>query len=107
MIELLYLAGPYSGDVVANVAAARDAARWVVENRPCWFPVTPHLMTAHMEYLAPREYFLEGTLAVLERCRAVALLPGWHRSEGTLGEITRAGKLGMPVYISVQEVPER
>jgi hypothetical protein len=50
--------------------------------------------------------FIEGDLEIIARCDAILMLPGWERSEGSRMEYSRAVELRMPVYLSVEDVPE-
>lgn len=50
----------------------------------------------HMERGPPKlgdEFWLRGTMPLMERGDAVVLAPGWHRYSGTRAEITRATDL--------------
>lgn len=49
--------------------------------------------------------FLDGTLALMERCDAVVLINGWRYSAGTLGEVHRARELGMPIFACLEDLP--
>ena len=66
--------------------------------------VCPHTMTRYYQQSAPDSVWLEGLLSLVERCDAVVLVPGWQRSEGTIGEIARAISLGIPVFSSIQDL---
>jgi len=101
-VKLIYIAGPYRAAdrqaIARNITAAREIA--VHAAGEGWFPVCPHLNTAHMEEELdyPDEYWLAGTMALMERCAAVVLVPGWQNSAGTLAEVARAKQLGIPVF---------
>jgi len=45
-------------------------------------------------------------LAWLEVCDAILMLPGWETSKGAVIEHQRAAELGMPIYYSIEEVPD-
>jgi hypothetical protein len=100
-MTIVYLAGPYRGAVRANVrrAEAYAARLWA-----CGYAVLcPHLNTAFMDDVASPQTFLDGDLEMiraLARSPAdfiLALLPGWRRSKGTLGERKLARSLGVEV----------
>ncbi len=101
-MKLIYIAGPYRGpdraSIARNIANAREIA--VHAAREGWFPVCPHLNTAHMEEDLdyPDDYWLAGTMLLMEKCAAVVLVPGWQNSNGTLAEVARAKQLGIPVF---------
>ncbi len=69
------------------------------------FPVVPHLNTRDFENQVKKnddQYFLDGTMAMLERCDAVLLtMPDADVvSTGTKAEVHRAHQLGIQVYRS-------
>lgn len=110
MQPLIYVAGPYRAATRDDIARNIDAARVIGISAAAigWFPVIPHANTAHMELDLPDlgdEFWLRGTLAIMERCDAVVLVPGWERSAGTLGEIARADALRIPVFRTLDTLP--
>jgi hypothetical protein len=108
-MKIIYTAGPYRGDgwnaVFENIIRARTAARqlWLRG----WAVICPHANTLFMDGpdIAAMN-FIEGDLAIIDRCDAILMLPGWERSEGSKMEYSRAVELGMPIYLSVEEVPD-
>ena len=73
-----------------------------------WFPVIPHANTAHMELDLPElgdDFWLRGTMEMMERCDAVVLVPGWESSAGTKAEIARADALRIPVFRTLDTLP--
>ncbi len=110
MQPLIYVAGPYRAATRDAIAQNIDAARQVGTSAAAlgWYPVIPHANTAHMELSLPHlgdEFWLRGTLELMERCDALVLCPGWERSEGTLGEIARADTLRLPIFRSLDLLP--
>lgn len=110
MTPLLYVAGKYRAATREAVSANIEAARQVgiAAAGLGWYPVIPHTNTAHMEHDLPHAgdaFWLGGTLEVMTRCDAVVLVPGWETSEGTLGEITRADQLQIPVFRGLHLLP--
>lgn len=97
---MVYLAGPYSGDVEAHIASARRVAVRVAALGH--LPVTPHLNTpVGFEELQPYEFWIAAYLKLLGRCDAILMLPGWERSNGARQERQHAMAIGLP------EVTER
>jgi hypothetical protein len=108
-LRIIYTAGPYRGDgwnaVFENIVRARTAARklWLRG----WAVICPHANTLFMDGPEiPAVSFIEGDLEIIARCDAILMLPGWERSEGSRMEYSRATELRMPVYLSVEEVPD-
>lgn len=108
-MKLIYIAGPYRAPdretIARNIAAAREEA--IFAGSMGWFPVCPHLNTAHMEDDLPHlgdEFWLAGTMRLMERCHAVLLVPGWEQSAGTLAEICRARACSLPVFQTRQQL---
>jgi len=106
---LIYVAGPYSADTLAatelNIQAARHVGRLVA--RKGWLPVIPHGNTYHFDELIklPQEFWLAGTLNLMERCDAVVMVDGWEISKGATAEHKRARKISLPVFDSSLQVP--
>ena len=96
--EVAYVAGPYSGDVDANIRAARQVAIKLWEMG--YAVITPHLNTAHMEQDSQVSYeqFVRGDLAIIHKCDLVVLLPGWQNSPGACREERFADEIGTPAY---------
>lgn len=103
---ILYIAGPYRGDVDANIQAAREAAISVWEAGH--FALCPHLNTAHFELdcRVNDETYIERDLDVLVRCDGIIMLPGWEESAGAETEHEEALRQEMPVWYW-PEIPER
>lgn len=121
-MKLVYVAGPYrsnvEGGVKSNIAKAQLMGLTIATSghKLGLFPVIPHMNTANFETHAfrvtemsggfvepvPDEYWLHGTMALMEKCDAV-LLTHPHAgtvSSGTRAEILRAIELGIPVYVN-------
>jgi nucleoside 2-deoxyribosyltransferase len=106
-MKLVYLAGSYRGKSKfpplnwlqrqINIHRARAAAK---ELWKMGFSVlAPHLNTCNFDGLCPDQVFLDGTMEMMKRCDAVALLPNWFDSSGTLAEIKKADELKIPIYV--------
>lgn len=101
----MYIAGPYSGDVTANVhkawLAGREIAQWG------YIPVIPHTMTAHMEdILTPNDWYAI-TLELLKLCDAIYMLKGWELSRGAVEELDYAANtMKIHVYYQGSKEPE-
>ena len=94
---VLYVSGPYRGDVDKNIAAARAAAIELWELG--YAVICPHLNTANFQndcHIEDGEYIL-GDLEILKRCDGMIMLPGWETSEGACAEMRHAVDLNMKV----------
>ena len=110
MPPIIYVAGPYRAKTRAaisqNIEAAGRLGAYVCDIG--WFPLIPHMNTAHLDSELPYlsdEFWLRGTMALMERCDAVALVPGWESSAGTRDEIRRADELRLPVFYAPDLIP--
>src|SRR3990167_7566055 len=97
---IIYLAGPYRGNVTENIEAAIKVAGevWAAGH----VALCPHANTAHFDTLfpdIPDEAYLEGDLKLAARCDAMLMLPNWEKSGGATAERDYADKLGMHVYV--------
>lgn len=96
---IVYVAGPYRGDVDRNIAQARQiaVALWEAGHTA----LCPHLNTSHFEQdcKVPDERYLRGDLEMLAFCQAIVMTPDWESSSGARGEHAYAEELGIPIYV--------
>jgi len=95
---VVFVAGPYNGDIKGNIAKARKVALVLWEMGFTVF--CPHLNTAHFEVdckIKDDEY-IKGDLVILERCDVLFMVPEWESSKGALGEHQRAAELLIPIF---------
>jgi hypothetical protein len=96
-MRLIYIAGPYRGDVVGNIRRATGVAERVA--RAGDYPVTPHLLSPpHFESIQGDEFWLSATMELMRRCDEVLLMRGWDLSRGAIAEHAEANRLGMKVW---------
>lgn len=96
---LLYVAGPYRGQIDENIGKARTVA--IAIWRAGHVALCPHLNTANFEAHAPelvQEIYLEGDYAMLARCDGIVMVPGWEGSEGARAELAYARRLQLPEW---------
>jgi len=95
-MKIIYIAGKYSGDIDANIQAAREVAEqlWAAGDAV----ICPHTNTAHFVQ-ATYEQYLRGDLLILSRCDAIVMLPGWEESNGARGELRFACLHNIPAYL--------
>lgn len=102
-MKVVYVAGPFRAptpwEQEQNVRRAEEASLRVW--KAGLVAICPHTQTRFFQNSAPDQYWLEGTLEMMRRCDAVLVLPGYEKSVGTLGEITEATLLGIPVFYNI------
>jgi hypothetical protein len=95
-IALVYIAGPFRGptawDIEQNV---RNAEVFGLEiARLGGMPVIPHANTRYFHGQCNDQFWLDGTLRLMEVCDAMVLCTGWECSTGAKGERARFIELG-------------
>ena len=95
---LIYIAGPYRGDVKTNIENARKAA--IAVWQAGHVAICPHLNTASFEEDSglTDEAYLAGDLVILQRCDACLFLPNWKKSQGAIAEREFCEAQGIPCY---------
>lgn len=113
---LVYIAGPYRAPTVAevkqNILAADATSVEVCKMGMNVYPVCPHKNTEFFEGLRDGEYFIDGTFELMSRCDAVLIVLSkdtktsinYDTSEGTIGEVKGAKRLGIPVFHSLLDL---
>ena len=100
----IYIAGPYSnGDVAENIRNAIHAGDYI--SRLGHIPFIPHL-THFWHLLIPHEYefWMRQDEQWLSSCDALLRLHG--QSAGADREVSKALELGIPVYLSIFDIPK-
>jgi hypothetical protein len=99
-VKVIYIAGKYRGPnawaIEQNIRAAEEVAArvWAMG----MVALCPHANSRHMDGVASDEVFLDGTMELLRRCDAVALVSNWRDSAGARAEVEEADRLGLPVF---------
>lgn len=95
---LVYVAGPYSGDVEANVARAREVGRKLIEAG--YSVIVPHLLG----YPGTQDdrWWYASTLAMMLRCDCVFVVPGWVCSVGARNEVVTMWERNQSVYDTIE-----
>ena len=105
---LIYTAGRFRGPtpwaVHQNVLKAEWAALVVIDLGA--FPVIPHKIGEHFDGIGSQEFWLESTLELMRRCDAVFVYDDADLkiSQGTIGEVAEAKRLGIPVLIGEESL---
>jgi len=96
---LVYLSGPYSGEIEKNIAAAREVAIKLWEAG--YWVICPHLNTAHFEVDCKVGYqdYIDGDCRMIDGCDALVMLPNWAESRGAVIEKDHATGRGIPSYV--------
>lgn len=105
-MKTVYIAGPYRAKTAHAVEEniRRAEAMMLCVAGMMLAPLCPHTMTRYLDGTMNDQYWLDCTLALMRRCDAVLLCPGWERSTGTLAEIAEARALNIPVYENLYEL---
>lgn len=105
-MKLFYIAGPYRAKTVhavgENIRRAKELGDKVI--RLGHYPAIPHKCTEFCEGLADDQFFIDGTMLMMERCDGVVVVDNWEKSTGTRGEIWRANELDMPVFFNLHDL---
>lgn len=105
-MKVIYVAGKYSGgneyEVKKNITTAEAAAVAIWKTLKA-SAVCPHLNTAHWGSLLTHQQFIDGDLAIMERCDAVLFLERWQESKGARLEHNHAIKNNMVRLYSVND----
>lgn len=105
---VVYVAGKFRGpsawDVELNVRAAEEVgyqlARWG------FAPLIPHTNTRFFNGTFTEQFWLDATMALLEKCDALVTVSNWKESVGANGEVDRMIEIGRPVFHSVLDCAE-
>lgn len=110
-MRLIYVAGRFTATtregVQRNIAEAVAIGLEVA--RVGAMPVIPHSNTSHpnFEALQPYTFWIDGTLELLRRCDGIIMVPGWEASRGACGELAEAQRLGLAVFMTIEELEDR
>lgn len=108
-MKVIFIAGPYRGDgsreaKYANIELARKYVHSFVEHEIAFY--SPHLNLNQEAVKFDKDksaYAIKMNHSILIRCDAVAVLPGWRDSRGTLGEIEMMKGLNKEVFYLDEE----
>jgi|DewCreStandDraft_4_1066084.scaffolds.fasta_scaffold125784_2 hypothetical protein len=91
----IYIAGPMTGMPEHNFPAFHAAAERF--RKAGWHVANP-AENFHGRTDLPRPAYLRADVALLAQCDAIALLPGWDRSEGATLEAVIAAEIGLAFF---------
>jgi hypothetical protein len=102
-MKRIYIAGPISGgtlETLANIRAGLKAAAKAIKQG--FAPFIPHLdfqlnLVADEADVLTKEEFQANSMAFVDVCEEMWILPGWENSGGTKREMERAKDLGIPI----------
>lgn len=97
---IIYIAAPFraatSWGIVQNIRIAEEAAHSLAREEVYFH--CPHTMTANFHGEVNDKFWLDMTMAAMERCDAVYVVGEWQKSSGVKAEILRAAESGIPVF---------
>jgi hypothetical protein len=107
-MKVVYVAGKYRGanrwEVEDNVHAAEHVGIEVA--RLGAMPLIPQANTRNFDGTLDDDFWLNGTLELMERCDAVMLVKNWRESAGARAEVARAEYIDLPVFDCFDELDE-
>ena len=104
MEKIIFISGPVRGDGTQeakkkNMETAKKFIRILIDNKIPYY--SPHLNieqeTAFIEGDASK-FAWKLNAEFLNRCQALAVLPGWETSNGTKTEIENTTKKSLPIF---------
>jgi len=103
----IYVAGPITGkdtvEFFKNINTGLTASVTLMQQGYCVYPIY-----CDFTYLIAYPHSVDvamlkaNSLAMLEKCDAMILLPGWVKSAGACEEARRACELNIPIYYGVR-----
>ncbi len=104
MMPVVYISGPWRGaNTELNTELAIQAACQLLFSGCAPICVHPLIGPAH-KFGCTHEQGLVADDALIERCDAVLMLPGWETSEGCVFERERAFVYERAIYYSIDEL---
>lgn len=109
---VVYIAGPYRAKPNAanqwqqeqNIRRAEEVAHRVWEMGAA--ALCPHGNSRFFQGSLPDSVWLDGDLAMLNKCDAVLMIAGWEESAGAIAEQQFALDHGIPVFYAESELAE-
>ena len=105
-MRVVYVAGKFRGPshwaIAENIRAAERVALEVWRLGAA--ALCPHANTAHFQDAAPDHVWLEGDLALLDKCDALVTVENWTDSTGAKAEVAHAIAGGIPVFHSLGDL---
>lgn len=105
-MQLVYVAGKYSGEtreeVQANIDLAETVGKALLKNGCA--PLIPHKITSHWDTDPQFQRFehkdwMRACIVMLNKCDAIIMCPGWQDSKGARQEHEYATICGIPVLV--------
>jgi hypothetical protein len=98
--RVVFLIGPYRAKTMRQtVENIQRAEEWALK---VWqlggICLCPHMNTRLFDGALPDEVWLHGATELLKRSDAVALMPGWSESVGSIGEVVVAENIPIPKF---------
>lgn len=107
-MKLIYVAGKFRAktewEIQCNVHTAEILGHQIAMLG--FMPIIPHANTRFFHDIKDDKFWLDGTLEILRRCDAVAMVHNWRDSEGATGERNEAINLKIPVFYSIDDIKE-
>ena len=109
-MKRVYLAGAYSADnvidVLKNIGIGEFYAAQIFKKG--YYPFVPWcdriFVQLNFDVDFNVEMFYKYSMAYLEVCELMFLVPGWEKSKGTLKEIERVKELGIRIVTNLEDL---
>lgn len=109
-MKFAYIGGPYRAKHAYQIDRNIRKAKEVGEELALmgYFPIIPHLNTAHMDGIQDDAFWLNGTLELLRKTGdLLVLLPEWPNSSGSCKErYVAIQELNLPIFYWPRDIEE-
>ena len=107
-VRLVYVACSYRTDDPVERELHIKAAQHIGYKlaKDGFYPVMPTVNTAYFDRIGDDRFWLSSTMELMRRCDVVYVVEGSHESKGVQAEIKEARKLGIPIYIHLEDLIE-
>ena len=100
-MKVIYVAGPFTAEDAwtreQNVRRAEELGLMIAKAGA--MPLIPHANTRFFDGQCTVDFWYKGTLELLRRCDAIAIVGEYQESKGTKAEIKEAVKRGITIFL--------
>lgn len=100
MKKVIYIAGPFRAEnswkIENNIRIAETFAYKIWSMGAA--VICPHANTRFFHGSLPDNVWLDGDMAILNKCDAIVMLPFWFESQGAKKELEFAKSINIPIF---------